>query len=111
MIRGSRGDFREQRIGLTDIAKRVAGVDRVLAPTDFGRTELRRKIVKYQPEFLAFTSKRAAQEFLGRQVPYGLVDEKEGNTQLFVLPSPSGAARRYWDIRVWQDLAKRLELK
>jgi TDG/mug DNA glycosylase family protein len=66
---------------------------------------LREKIHRYQPRVLAFTSKRAAQEYLGRPVAYGLADEMIGPTRLFVLPSPSGAARRYWDLAPWRDLS------
>jgi double-stranded uracil-DNA glycosylase len=67
---------------------------------------LRAKVRQYQPRVLAFTSKRAAEEFLGHSVPYGLLQEKIDDTMLFVLPSPSGAARRYWDLKPWSDLAR-----
>jgi TDG/mug DNA glycosylase family protein len=39
-------------------------------------------------------------------VDYGLMDEKIGDTALFVLPSPSGAARRFWDKKPWRELAR-----
>jgi hypothetical protein len=29
---------------------------------------------------------------------------------VFVLPSPSGQARKFWDIRPWRELAKAVEL-
>jgi double-stranded uracil-DNA glycosylase len=61
--------------------------------------------VRYCPRILAFTGKRAALEFVGHAVDYGPLDETIGTTHLFVLPSPSGAARRYWDERPWQALA------
>jgi TDG/mug DNA glycosylase family protein len=95
----------EYRLGLTDLAKEVSGSDDVLLPEHFGHRELREKIHRYQPRVLAFTSKRAAQEYLGRPVAYGLADEMIGPTRLFVLPSPSGAARRYWDLAPWRDLS------
>ena len=93
-------------LGLTDLAKTISGADRVLSNEHFGRSELRAKVRQYQPQVLAFTSKRAAEEFLGHPVPYGLLDEKIDDTMLFVLPSPSGAARRYWDLKPWRDLAR-----
>jgi TDG/mug DNA glycosylase family protein len=60
---------------------------------------------QYRPKVLAFTSKRAAEEFLGRPPSYGLQTERIGETLLFVLPSPSGAARGYWDLAPWLELA------
>lgn len=92
-------------LGLTDLAKHVYGADSVLAATDFGRDELRAKILHNCPRILAFTSKRAGQEFLRRSVSYGLQEEKIGSTLLFVLPSPSGLARRHWTVQPWLDLA------
>ena len=96
----------EFSLGLTDLAKTISGADHVLLPEHFGRNELRAKVRHYRPSVLAFTSKRAAEEYLGRPVRYGLLKEKIDETMLFVLPSPSGAARRYWDLTPWRDLAE-----
>ncbi len=101
-------------IGLTDLAKRVSGADSSLEAGDFDQDGLWAKIRACRPRLLAFTGKRAAAEALGRPVGYGLVREADpaalgaGNasTQLFVLPSPSGAARRYWSLEPWQELAR-----
>lgn len=93
-------------IGLTDLAKTVSGADATLRSQHFDHDGLRRKILHYQPKLLAFTSKRAAQEFLQHPVTYGLQQEQLGNTTLFVLPSPSGAARGYWDLKPWLTLAQ-----
>ena len=93
-------------LGLTDLAKTVSGADRVLSPEHFGRSELRAKVQRYHPKVLAFTSKRAGAEFLGHPVNYGLLQEKIAGTDLFVLPSPSGAARRHWDLGPWRELAR-----
>ncbi len=92
-------------LGLTDLAKTMVGTDRELVACDFDIEEFARKIREVSPRIVAFTSKRAAQSFLGRKVHYGVLPEKIGNTVLFVLPSPSGAARRYWDEGPWQQLA------
>ena len=60
-------------IGLTDLAKHSSGTDKVLSKTDFAPELLRRKIEKYTPCILAFTSKRAGKEFFGQSsVDYGL---------------------------------------
>jgi TDG/mug DNA glycosylase family protein len=77
----------------------------VLSRQDFDGDGLREKMRHYTPKVLAFTSKRAAAEFVGRPVEYGRLEDMIGPTKLFVLPSPSGAARRYWSQRPWPDLA------
>ncbi len=93
-------------IGLTDLVKHTSGSDGVLQDADFDPNSLAEKILLYQPQFLAFTSKRAGQAYLGvRRVEYGLQKQMIDKTQLYVLPSPSGAARGYWDVSYWYDLA------
>lgn len=93
-------------LGLTDLAKEVCGQDSSLRAADFDRAALAAKVLRYCPGVLAFTSKRAAWEFLRRPVEYGLLEDSFGMTRLFVLPSPSGAARRYWSLSPWQALAR-----
>jgi TDG/mug DNA glycosylase family protein len=93
-------------MGLTDLAKHTAGSDRVLARWHFDAGRLRGIIAEQRPQFVAFTGKRAAEEFLGRAVGYGALSEKIGSSRLFVLPSSSGAARRFWDPRHWQELSR-----
>lgn len=93
-------------LGLTDLVKAVSGVDSQLSDSHFDRERLRATIERYQPKIVAFTSKRAAQEFLGRPVVYGIQPERVRETALFVLPSPSGAARRWWDMSYWRELAR-----
>ncbi len=101
--------LREQRIGLTDVAKGRAGSDAELKRTDFNPAALDAKILQYKPQLLAFTSKTAWRAWIDlsprQAVCWGWQDESLGATQVFVLPSPSGAARRYWDIAPWQTLA------
>lgn len=99
-------DTPQYGLGLTDLAKTVAGADAVLRAEHFDRDGLRAKIRKYRPRFLAFTGKRAASESLGHQVPYGLLGEQMEETALFVLPSPSGLARGYWNTEHWRELAR-----
>jgi TDG/mug DNA glycosylase family protein len=67
---------------------------------------VRALMLEYQPGILAFTGKRAAREFVGHPVGYGLLAERIGDTRLFVLPSPSGAARGHWDIEHWRELSR-----
>lgn len=92
-------------IGLTDLVKHTFGADSVLSSSDFGREELQAKILLYQPRILAFTSKRAAREFLGQGAEYGLQEQPVGSTLIFVLPSPSGLARKFWTVEPWRELA------
>lgn len=106
------GEFRDVlklKIGLTDVAKNVSGSDAQLRMTDFKPGRLHEAICRYQPNTVAFTSKRAwraANQLASTSaVEYGWQDRRIGATRCFVLPSPSGAARRYWDIAYWQTLA------
>lgn len=93
-------------IGLTDICKGAYGQDEQLVPDDFDAESLAAKIEHFAPRFLAFTSKRSASEALGRSVEYGFQPERIGHTELFVLPSTSGLATRFWDESWWIALAK-----
>ena len=93
-------------IGLTDLVKGKAGMDHQLTAVDFDFESFRHKIIQYQPTYLCFNGKRAAQEFLGRKVAYGLQVESMGSTKIFVAPSTSGAANRYWNIELWCELAR-----
>ena len=92
-------------MGLTDLAKNVSGSDDLLGKAHFDVERLRRLIAELGPQIIAFTGKRAAAEFVGRPVPYGLLTETVESSRLFVLPSPSGAARRYWSMDPWRELA------
>ena len=102
-------DFRnviQHRLGLTDLAKHTSGADSTLRRGDFGALALRRVILRYRPKYVAFTSKRAAKEFFGSTVPYGLHSSSLNGTHFFVLTSPSGLASRYWQKgQHWYDLA------
>ena len=101
------GEFRrlpEFGIGLTDLAKRHSGNDDELPADAFDVRALKRKIARHAPRLLAFTSKNAAQAALGHGVDYGAQPEAWGRTQLWVLPSPSGQARRFWDAAPWRAL-------
>jgi TDG/mug DNA glycosylase family protein len=94
-------------IGLTDIAKGQSGNDSDISFKAGDRGPLREKILKYQPEFLCFNEKRAAQEFMDvKAVEFGLQTTSIGATRLFVAPSTSGAARASWDERKWWELAR-----
>ena len=93
-------------IGLTDLAKTASGPDSGIPRSAWDADGLRRKVEAAQPRILAFNGKNAAQRFIGaNRVGYGLQSERIGSTEIFVLPSTSGAASGYWDPGPWRELA------
>lgn len=97
-------------IGLTDLAKHESGMDNALSSRAYDATALRDKVEAAAPPLLAFTGKRPAGLFLLEILGVGITDYGEqrarlGNTRIFVLPSPSGAARRWWSAEPWLRLA------
>ena len=99
--------LQEHGLGLTDLCQSASGADRDLPAGADDPEALRRKIARYRPAVLAFVGKRPAKVFLGRnKVETGLQPEALAATKLFVLPSPSGAARGHWDEAPWFDLAR-----
>lgn len=95
----------EYGIALTDVCKRRSGSDRTIGRDDFDVAPVVSLVAQYRPRILAFNGKRAAQVVLGHSVAYGPQSERLVDTRLFVLPSTSGAARGYWDVSHWQQLA------
>tara|TARA_Y100000588_G_scaffold63137_1_gene62598 strand:+ start:161 stop:679 length:519 start_codon:yes stop_codon:yes gene_type:complete len=98
-------------IGLTDLAKSKFGRDSNISSMDYDSRKLLRKIEKYRPKVIAFTGKRPAQHFFfftrGQTIKnYGEQTAQIGKTRIFVLPSPSGAARRWWSVKPWDTLAQ-----
>ena len=92
-------------IGLTDLCKVARGSDADVGTADFDVDRLAASIATVEPPRLAFNGKNAACGALGRPVEYGIQPEAVGRAEVWVLPSTSGAARGYWDIMLWQDLA------
>lgn len=96
-------------IGLTDLTKDQFGEDRTIRRGANDAAELRRKVEHFRPATLAFVGKDAAKAALGRgRIDYGPQPDRIAATRLFVLPSPSGAARAFWDTRWWHSLAQRV---
>jgi TDG/mug DNA glycosylase family protein len=96
-------------IGLTDICKVRHGSDEEVGTVEFDTGGLERKIAAAEPANLAFNGKNAARGALERDVAYGLQDERLAGAGLWVLPSTSGAARRFWKIEPWRELALAFE--
>lgn len=97
-------------IGLTDLAKLHFGADHELPRDAFDAASLRRKLARHRPRIVAFTSKNAAFGCFDRVLPYGEQQDRIAASRVFVLPSPSGQARKFWDIEPWRDLAKAVKL-
>jgi len=93
-------------IGLTDICKVSYGSDAEVGISEFDVGGLQEKIAAAEPGCLAFNGKNAARGALERDVLYGPQDETIGGTPVWVLPSTSGRARRFWKIEPWQELAQ-----
>ena len=97
-------------IGLTDLCKVHAGTDAELPSGAFDIAAFARKLKKYRPGIVAFTSKNAARNYFGHAVDYGWHASEQAEesvvTRFFVLPSPSGLATRFFDIGIWRELAE-----
>lgn len=101
-------EMRALRLGLTDLCKTAFGNDNELPVDAFDRMGLEQKIQNYQPNILAFTSKAAASGFLQKPtaaLAYGFQPQTIGTTRMYILPSPSGHARRFWQPEMWRNLA------
>ncbi len=99
-------------IGLTDLNKTQSGADSDLTADGDDTQALLAKIEAHRPRQLAFTAKRPAQSFLKsifghRRIDYGPQGRVIGDTAIFVLPSPSGLAVRWWDPAWWYHVAER----
>ena len=99
-------------LGITDLNKSEAGADGDLDPARDDAEALRRKVRRLRPRVLAFVGKGAAAGFYFGdrkktwKLSYGRQSADLGPTAVFVLPSPSGTARKHWDERYWRELAE-----
>ncbi len=97
-------DVLKYGIGLTDLAKSSYGADSTLAHSAFDIDSFREKMLKHSPSMIAFNGKKSAKTFLQHDISYGIKEEKIGASVIFVLPSTSGAARKFWDESYWMAL-------
>ncbi len=100
-------DLLQHGIGLTDLVKAGAGMDRATLPklTVADRLRLSNAIATFRPQFLAFTSKTAGQKFFDGKRHYGEQLELIGDTRVWILPSTSGAANGSWRPEIWHRFA------
>jgi TDG/mug DNA glycosylase family protein len=93
-------------IGLTDVCKTAFGADHELAREAFDAAGFLAKMERFRPRVVAFDGKFAAKMAFGvKAIPYGRQPEPLHGAAVFVLPSPSGRARRFWDERYWFEVA------
>lgn len=96
-------------IGFTDLSKPSCGMDGDITITRADLAAFEDKIRTHTPRAIAFTSKKAASLWLHRRtdrIRYGLQIRRANDPcSVFVLPSPSSAARRHWSIAPWHELA------
>jgi TDG/mug DNA glycosylase family protein len=100
----------ELGIGLTDMSKLGAGMDHQIAKHEFDTARFESNVRLYGPRAIAFTSKKAASIWHGRNATRAIAYGRQPPTvpdfpEVFVLPSPSGAARCHWSLAPWQGLA------
>jgi TDG/mug DNA glycosylase family protein len=101
--------FLDYGIGLTDLTKNQSGSDRDLRIDRADVMLLRSRIVMYQPQYLCFNGKRAAQVFLAQSlIDYGVQGSESVERFCTWLRRPVVPRRGAWDITVWQDLASRV---
>ena len=81
----------EYGIGLTDLCKFASGNNNELPPRclEDGIPELRTKVAHYRPAFLAFTDPAAGRTYLKDAKAELGKQRTEGNTIIYILPSPS----------------------
>jgi len=99
------------KIGLTDLVHTEFGNDNEISDESFDVEGFIAKMKKYQPKYIAFNGKKGASFVLGfkgvtKLVEYGLQEKNIGKSKLFVLPSTSGSARRFWNEKYWIELKK-----
>ena len=97
----------DRGIGLTDLAKHSQGADRGLKHVDFDIQSFLNKMNLFKPRLIAFNGKRAFSILVPKQsFGYGPQPNLFHGHRVFVLPSTSGAARRWWDEGPWRELRK-----
>jgi TDG/mug DNA glycosylase family protein len=95
-------------LGFTDLSKIASGMDHGLKSSDFDCKLFGEKLSRFKPRAIAFTSKTAASVWFGQKTPQISLgrqsDRKPNFPEIFVLPSPSGVAVRYWTLTPWCEL-------
>jgi len=104
-------------IGLTDVAKKVAGVDAHIQHDDYDAAAFAQRMERFQPRIICFNGKKAAAIFRSWQcnrnyrtdeVGYGVLPQPtlQYAPHIFVAPSTSAQAKKYWHPDYWHQLAE-----
>ena len=96
-------------IGFTDVCKLGAGMDHQALKFPVDIEAFRDKILRYRPDTVAFTSKKAASLFYGRPTKAVALGRQAADGDfpvVFVVASPSGAASGHWSAQPWRELAE-----
>lgn len=110
-------DFRllDLGYGLTNIVERPTKSAEEITKEEYklGREILKKKIMKFQPQYVCYVGKGVYKEFSKKkEIPWGLQSESVVPGSLdFVAPSSSGLVRMKIDeiIAIYQHLAERLK--
>ncbi len=99
-------------IGLTDIVKSRAGMDKNLKANDYNIKDFIEIIQKHKPKIVCFNGKKAAEAFFHKSLSYGkYVSNAESLSYkplFYIAPSTSAQAVKYWDPNKWKDLSELL---
>lgn len=106
-------------IGLTDIAKKVSGVDAHIQREDYDAAAFAQRMERFQPRIICFNGKKAAAVFRSwqhdrsvktKEIGYGVLPQPTFLYApiLFVAPSTSAAAGASWDGEYWHQLARQV---
>ena len=102
-------EINQYGIGLTDLVQHTFGNDDALTSADFDVELFLQKMEQYRPKFIAFNGKKSASYALGYhgktdQLHYGLQEITIAKAMVYILPSTSGSASRFWDDDAWFNL-------
>lgn len=107
-------DLLKYNIGLTDLVKHKAAIDKYLKDEDYDIPSFIEKIMKYQPKYVCFNGIKAGKKAMGlgdwAKVEYGLQKQKFGNTALFIAPSTADNANTRWEIGYYQELKRLMSI-
>jgi TDG/mug DNA glycosylase family protein len=106
-------------IGLTDVAKKAAGVDAHIQHDDYDAAAFAARMEHFKPRIICFNGKKAAAVFRSwqhgrivktKELDYGICPQPtlQYAPILFVAPSTSAAAQASWNPAHWHQLAEQV---
>jgi double-stranded uracil-DNA glycosylase len=102
-------NINQYNIGLTDLVHSEFGNDSDISDDSYDVDGFISKMELFKPKYIGFNGKKAASFVLGyrgetKLVDYGIQDMRIYDSTVYVLPSTSGSARRFWDENYWMEL-------